>query len=334
MILSIGFSQGGERASAYRMELFCRAIDKVKFCALFGKEITRDQWLSYGLPPHDVQDRGAGSTDDALPRSQKFQADIQELAQSHSGQSKAVIESSNPKTRKANDAPSYRASNMPVFELIRREIDRVLKDNETFNIKDRIPPNLLRNMTSLTPLALYSELDRRGRNDSMQIQFDDAVRTLLTKLKARVDRKGVWLHNQCFSSESLRKSKLFGRIRGPQNPEIEVYVLEACVRHIWVDIEGKLLELDIQVPMRVGNEVLYLSLDELKEREKFLRHLNLAHEEHRDAYTAKIEREFSEQTGKTWNSGRTVSGRVKRGSPGAKKEAAESRSAVQGSAAA
>jgi hypothetical protein len=234
------------------MELFCRAIDKVKFCALFGKEITRDQWLSYGLPPHVVQDRGAGSTDDALPRSQKFQADIQELAQSHSGQSKAVIESSNPKTRKANDAPSYRASNMPVFELIRREIDRVLKDNETFNIKDRIPPNLLRNMTSLTPLALYSELDRRGRNDSMQIQFDDAVRTLLTKLKARVD----------------------------------------------------------------------------------LRHLNLAHEEHRDAYTAKIEREFSEQTGKTWNSGRTVSGRVKRGSPGAKKEAAESRSAVQGSAAA
>jgi hypothetical protein len=332
MIAGIGFSQGGERASAYRMELFCRAISKVKFCSLFGMEITEDQWPSIGLSNRDVQDRGVGSTDGGFARDQEFRPVIRELPPSHSGQSKAVIESTNPKTRTTDDAPSHFASDKRVFELVRREIFRVLKDNDTINIKERIPPDLLTHFSRFTPLVLYRELDKRGRNDSLQIQFADAVRTFLTKLKATFNRKGVLLHGQCFSSEALRNTKLFGRINGPQAPETEVYVLDACLRHIWIDVDGQLLELDIQVPLRVGNEVMYLSLEELKEREKFIRQNTVVHEDHRDAHTAMIEREYCDQSGKTWRGGKTIAGRVKRGSPGAKKEAAESRVAVHGKA--
>lgn len=332
MILGIGFSQGGEKASAYRMELFCRAISKVKFCSLFGIEITEEQWPSVGISSHDVQDRGAGSTDGGFARDKEFQPVIREMPQAYSGQSKAPIESTNPKKRTTDDAPSYFQSDKRVFELVRREIKRVLKDNECINISERISPDLLSYVSRINPLSLYRELDRRGRNDSLQMQFADAVRTFLTRLKAKVTRKGVELNTQCFSSEALRKSNLFGRMRGPQEPEVGVYVLDACVRHIWIDIDGELLELDIQAPMRVGSEVMYLSLPELIEREQFLRLRNLDHHEHREAITAISEREFLEETGKTWDGGKTVSGRAKRGSPSAKKEAAESRNAVHGKA--
>lgn len=330
LLTGIGFSFGGERASAYRLELFCRAISKVKFCALFGVEITEDQWPSIGLSPRDVQDRGPGSTDGGFARDREFRPVIRELPPSYAGQSKAPIESTNPKNRTTDDAPSYFASDKRVFELVRREIFRVLKDNETINIVDRIPPDLLTHVPRLSPLALYGELNRRGRNDSQMMPFEDAVRTFLTRLPAKLTRKGVMLNSQCFSSEALRCSSLFGRIRGPQEPEVEVYVLDACLRHIWIDVDGQMIELDIQAPQRVGNEVMYLSLEELIEREKFLRRRNLEHEEHRDAVTSKFERDFFESSGKRWNGGKTVSGRPKRGTAGAKREAAESKKAVHG----
>jgi hypothetical protein len=332
LMLGIGFSFGGERASAYRMEQFCRAISKVKFCSLFGIEIKEEEWPSIGLAPRDVQDRGPGSTDGGFSRDREFRPVIRELPPSYAGQSKASIESTNPKNRTTDDAPSYFASDKRVFELVRREIFRVLKDNETIDISDRIPPDLLTYVSRLTPLALFGELDRRGRNDSLQIQFADAVRTFLTRLKAKVTRRGVIYRAQCFCSEALQKSRLFGQIRGPQEPEVEIYVLDACLRHIWIDVDGNLIELDIQAPQRVGNEVMYLSLEELIEREKFLRLRKLDHEEHRDAFTSKTEHDFSEGTGKRWNGGKTVSGRAKRGSVAAKREAAETRAAVHGMA--
>ena len=331
LILGIGFSQGGEKASAYRMEQFCRAINKVLFCSFFGYEITEDQWPSIGLSDWEVQDRGAGSTNGAFARDQEFQPVIREITPSYSAQSKATIESSNPKNRSHDDAPNFIASDKRVFELVRRELLRVISDNERFNIKNRIPPDLLSHIPRATPVALYRELDRRGRNDSQKIPFEDAVRTFLTRLKAKVDRRGVWLHKQCFSSDELIKSKLFGRIRGPQEPEVEVYVMDACLRQIWIDVDGQLIQLKILSPLRVNNEVMYLSLEELKEREQILNQFDRNHEEHRQAHTSKIERDYFEQTGKKWNGGKTVAGRPKRGSQGAKKEAAESKNAVHGS---
>jgi hypothetical protein len=330
IILGVGFSQGGEKSSAYRMELFCRAICKVKFCSLFGIVISKSQWPSIGVSDYDIQDRGAGSTAGASSRIEAIQPIFDEMPPGYTGQSKAVVESSNPKSQSHDDAPDHVISNKRVFELVRDEIFRILKDIESFDISARIPYDLLSYVPRTTPVALYNELDRRGRNDSRQISFPDAVRAYLTKLKAKVTRKGVELHAQLFSSEVLLDSPLLGRMRGPQEPYVWVYVLDACLRHIWIDVDGELLELDIQLPMRIGDEVKNLSLGEIIERQKFLQLARLEHAEHREAIAAKFEECSLQNTGKTSGGGKTVQGRPRRGSAAAKKEAAESRAAVHG----
>ncbi len=329
LILGIGFSQGSETSAAYRMELFCRAVDKVKFCQLFGLDITPEQWPSSGLAMHEVQDRGVGSTDGAFARDQDFKPVIRELPPSYAGQSKAVIESSHPKDRTTDDAPTHVKSDKRTFELARREIARVLLDNDTINVGDRIPPDLLEYVRKPTPVALYQELDRRGRSDALPMDFANAVRTFLSKCKAKVTRKGLDLHSQLYASAALLESGLLDRANGPQERWVEVYVLDSCVRHIWVDVIGRLVELDVQMPMRVGNELLYLSLQDLKEREAFIRRRNLAHQEHRDARTSRSLRNYEEESGKPWGGATRIAGRPKRGGVAAKLEAAEAKAAMR-----
>lgn len=329
-VLGVGFAQGSETSEAYRAELFCRAICKVKFCSLFGIEITKEQWPSEGVSDFDVHDRGPGSTEQALAQDLAIRPVFREMTQSYSGQSKATVESANPKTRTADDAPQYFASSLRTFEIVRREIYRALKDNDSINIGSRIEPEWTGVVRKPSPNALYTELANRGRNSASLISFADAVRTYLTKLVAKVTRKGIMLHSQLFRSDELLSCGLLGRAHGPQEPDVEVYVLSACVRHIWVDYDGRLLELDIIVPVRVGNEVLYLSLDELREREAFIKARDLDFKEHRDATATMYERAFEEETGKPWRGGRHVAGRPKRGSKAAKQEEAEAKAAVSG----
>ncbi len=329
-VLGVGFAQGSETSEAYRAELFCRAICKVKFCSLFGIEITKEQWPSEGVSDFDVHDRGPGSTEQALAQDVAIRPVFREMTQSYSGQSKATVESSNPKTRTTDDAPQHFASSLRTFEIVRREIYRVLKDNDSINIGSRIEPEWTGVVRKPSPNALYTELANRGRNSASLISFADAVRTYLTKLVAKVTRKGIMLHSQLYRSDELLSCGLLGRAHGPQEPDVEVYVLSACVRHIWVDYDGRLLELDIIVPVRVGNEVLYLSLDELRERETFIKTRDLDFKEHRDAIATMYERAFEEDTGKPWRGGRHVAGRPKRGSKAAKQEEAEAKAAVNG----
>ncbi len=329
LITGIGFSLGSENAVAYRMARFCQAVGKVRFCGFFGITITPDQWPSIGVSPHDIQDRGPGATDGAFARHQDFQPVVREISPSYSGQSKAVIESSHPKSRSNHDAPSHFKSRMRVFELVRREIWRVLADNDTKDIGDRLTPDLLPHVHKLCPLALFNELDRRGRNDSAQISFEDAVRTFLAKQSARLSRKGVELCGQSYTSDALRDSGALRRVHGQQSLPVDVYVMEACVRQIWMDVEGVLIELDLQASLRVGNEELYLSLAELVERDKHLHRLRLELEEHRNATISKNERAFEEESGKAWHAGARISGRPRRGTKAARQEAAESKAAMQ-----
>lgn len=330
LITGIGFSLGGETAAAYRMARFCQAIGKVLYCGFFGMIITDDQWPSVGVSAHDVQDRGPGATDGAFSRNAEFQPVIRELAPSYSGQSKAVIESSHPKFRSTDDAPSHLKSHMRTFELVRREIWRVIRDNDCIDIGERISPDLLAHVRKPSPLALFNELNRRGRNDAVQIGFADAVRAYLSKYPARLTRKGIMLRSQCYSSDALLASGALRRVRGPQEPQVEVYVLDACVRHIWIDVDDVLIQLDIQAALRVGEEELYLSLEELVERQKYLNALRRDFDEHRDAMTSKLAREFELEAGKAWHGGSRVAGRPRRGSQAARKEAAESKAAMHG----
>lgn len=218
--------------------------------------------------------------------------------------------------------------NIRTFELIRRELFRVLKDNDTFYVGDRIPPDLAEGVARATPLAVWNALDEIGRNDALQMSFEDAVRAYLTKTKAKLTKEGVVLNSMLFRSDALDQVGARKIVSGKQTIDVEVYVLDACLRHIWIDIKGQLIELDLTLKVPVGNEVLLMSLEEIKQFEEFCRERDSFHDEHCTAVSIQIYHEFKEVTGRDWDAGKRVKGRAKRGTPSAKREAAEARGAV------
>lgn len=330
----IGFSQGSETSSAYRMAKFCEAIPKVQFCRLFGIEITPEQWPSQGLCPNETVDRGAGATPGAKGRELEFDPVIDGMAPSYFGQSKAVVESSHPKNRHNKEAPSFFQSGLSTIELIRREIFDLLKFNASSSVRSRIPPDLADKITGNNPNALYVLLDERGRNDAEQITFEQAVRNFLDLRPAKLTDAGVLLCGQLYKSAALAQSGACEAVAGRKDLPIQVHVFEGCTRQIWFDWRGQLVEVDLTFPIPVPNGILYMSLAELEKFEAYLNELDYEHRENRLAVALATYDAFKANTGKEWNAGSRKGGRAKRGSRAAKQEAAEARNATRGQEAA
>lgn len=326
----IGFSFGAETALAYRMARFCQAISKVKFCYLFGMVITEDQWPSQGSSAGDAQDRGPGATSGAFSQDPQFEPVIKTLGPTYSGQSHAVIESTHPRSLSNKEAPSFIRSDKNVVLLVRQEIDRLLGQNDSMDISNRIPDDLLELVDRPTPVCLWSALDRLGRNDAVPISFDEAVRAFLTKVPAIADRHGVRLFDRVFGSRAFDASGFRERLSGRQTVPVTVYVLDACVRHIWIEVQGRIIELDMQVQSRVTNDELYISLEDLRERAEFMKDQRRSLEEHRAATAAQREIDFKAATGKDLDSGTRVAGRPKPNTRVALQEASEAKHIMTG----
>lgn len=329
-IIGIGFAQNAERSSAYRMAYFCAAIDKVKFCALFGITIEPHQWIMIGVPLFLILDRGPGSSLDALAKEMEFKPAFRELSPSYSGQSKAVIESSHPKSVNNNDAPSHWQSDLTPIEMAKREIYRVLRDNDSINISERITPDLIDHVTQITPNGLWNALDKLGRNDGHNMSFSDAVRNFLTQVPVKIENDGIYLHRQRYDSDALRQTNLLNRVAEGQDVTIKAYVLDACVRHIWIEVDGNIIELDLQFALSAGSSVYFVSLARIKQIEDSLKEHESSLIEHRNVAASSAEKSFKENTGKDWDGGSRRSGRPKRGTPKARREAREADDMMRG----
>lgn len=326
----IGFSQGAEESSAYRMATFCEAISKDQFCRLFGIVISAERWPSQGVSPHDIRDRGPGATVGGVSRTDEFAPVISGMAPSYSGQSKAVIESSHPNNASNDEAPSFILSSFRTFELVRREIFKVLEFNESCSVRDRIPPDLADKVARNSPNALYQTLDSLGRNDAVNISFDEAVRAYLDRTDAELTREGVRFHGQIYRSAALDATDACASATGKPALPISAYSLQGCIRHIWLEWHGRLIEVDLHFAVPVANDVLYMSLEELKQFEEYQANEDCLHQDHRLAAKVRTRVEFRETDGRSLNSGYRKNGRPNRGSPAAKQEAAEAKAAVSG----
>lgn len=326
----IGFTQGSERASGYRMSQFCEAIPKQRFCMLWGIKIRPEQWPSQGLAPADIHDRGPGATRGAQSRDEEYRPVVRQLSPSYAAQSKAIIESSHPKSNSNAEAPNYVQSDLRSIELARKSIWELLLFNESCNISDRIPPDLADRVSRPTPNGLWEALDELGRNDAVQVPFDDAVRSYLEIVPAKLTREGVMLAGRNYFSPLPEFHAARASITGNQELNIDVYVLEACVRHIWFDWKQRLIELDVRYPIPVADVVKYMSLAEAEQYHQYVKERDREHEEHRQAARLEMEQDYEEQTGEAWESARRVRGRPKRGSRTARQEAAEADHATTG----
>lgn len=311
--LGIGFSFGEERGTAYRMMLFCMAVPKEYFCRLWGIKIKPEEWPSQGLPAHFKVDRGPGSSLNLV--GDKVKPAIRHLVESWSGQSKATVESSHPRDVKFEGQPTYVVSDYTPVALGRREIVRLVKYNHTADMSARI--EIDRDLAFIPPVAhaLWKHYDERGRNLGIPISIDDAVRAFLTPIKLKVSKDGVFLDGRRYNSKELRESGLLDRIArsGNRKDVIGGYMMDLCIRHVWVEVDNQLLLLDAQLKIREDDELLYMSFAELEQWNEARSQVNSAFRVHESAASSEIIEHFESQTGDKWQEGRRMYGSPKKG---------------------
>ncbi len=307
-LLGIGFSFGSETRAAYRMMLFSSAIGKVRFCKLFGIEIEPSDWPCEGLPPHFLSDRGpAGHRKMADEAASKLA--IRAIAPSFHPRSKSIIESSNPRNTRMVGPPNHLRSDHDPVMLARSVIIDTMTANNSMDVCSRLTNEMIAGDVIPNPLGVWEFLDTRGRNDAQPLPFEDAVRAFLTPRKFALKDSAAYLEHVRFNSPKLADSGIFERSAAAVGTTIDGYILDLCVRHVWVEIDGKLIQLSAELPISDDTDQLYISIEELDHLSALRRTLSNAGVQHRQAAQLDAATRFHEDTGADLHGSRRIAGK-------------------------
>lgn len=306
-VLGIGFAEGAENMDAYKMALFSMAVDKVKFCELFGININPEDWSCFGLPGGIIFDRGPGATYKTDPHINWLGS--LELPPSRSGQSKATVESSHPRDKQNLDQPTYFHSKLNFVRMARRELVQVLLDNRSSDASGRMTEEMIINRVRPTPHGIWAYLDSRGRNSARGMPFDEAVRTFLTVHPATVRKDAVYFYGRKYRSESLIRTDIFDRVARNGVIHCRAYSLVMCVRHIWIELEGLLYELDFLTSASTPEGSVDITLSELREINEMRLVGKAALRDEVPAIEQIFRDRFRKDTGEDWDSGQRKQGR-------------------------
>jgi len=282
--VGVGFSLGGERVEAYKVALFCAAIEKAKFCRLFGLDIPPENWNVCGVPSHVDIDRGAGSGSlsrehDSIP--------WQELARSYMRKDKANIESSHPRTIRFQGKPVILDSDLTPVAAAKQEILRVMKENWSADVSSRLTPQMIADSVVPNPANVWRWLEDHGRVSGHHMSFDDAVRQFLSPVKFTLSRDSLRLVARRFGCSAQAIMKIRERLRANQQVTLSGYALELCVRYAWVEVEHRLIEVEAELPIFDDATQLYAPLSELENEKRKLAALKL--EAKREGAAAEME---------------------------------------------
>jgi len=174
-----------------------------------------------------------------------------------------------------------------------------------------------------SPLGLWNHYNKLFRNDAIPFSISDAVRTFLTPVDFSLKSDGVWLDQRRFDSEGLRDSGLLDKVSrsGKEGAKISGFMLDMCLRHVWIEHEGKLLLLEATVTRSAGEDTIYSSLAELKQWKESRPEIQSAFRVHKQSTTSEIMSRFEENTGKQWDSTTRRAGKPKRDASSRQEEA-------------
>jgi hypothetical protein len=318
-IVGIGFSHGSERSVAYRTALFCAAVDKREFCRLFGLDVAAERWTTEGLPMGFGPDRGAGGSQGLVDLLMEHTA-IVELPPSHTPQSHATIEASHPRDVHIEGAPRHSVSALNAVGMARREIYEALLFNESSSAASRMTVDMVRKGIMPTPLGVWNYLNARGRSDAQPMAFDDAVRTFLSPVEFTLVDGQLNFKKMTYDSPALRQALRAARLGKGASTCLRGYAMEMCVRHTWVEVGCRLIEVDAHLPIRDDQRQLYLSLPELEEYEEGKRRARRQNDAGRAPARSAMIEESEKMIGPAAASSRTVRGRAKAKTPTAVRE--------------
>lgn len=193
------------------------------------------------------------------------------------------------------------------------------------DMSERMTPEWDRLMIQPSPIGIWTHLDLLYRTCAQLMSIEDAVRTFLTPVKLTVCEDGIWFKQQKYDSDLLRQTGIVDKVAKGQRIEIDGYVLDMCVRHIWASVDRQIIQVDARLPILDDGEQLYLSLAELTEREEVRNKTASEFRDHQKAAEMQAMQMFQEQTGYEWDQGTRKTGSPKRNAPTARRESAEVR---------
>ena len=315
-VVAIGFSENKENMEAYRMALFSMAVGKVKYASLFGTTLTEDDWSCYGLPLNVIFDRGPGSTMGVSVRSDEMTCEKMrkwlsrlELTPTHSGQSKATVESSHPRTRADNDQPTYFHSSLNYVQMCKRHIYQVVLDNRTSDATSRMIPDMLEVGFTPSPANIHRYYSDIARDSGTVMLFEDAVREFLTPHQATIKKGGVYFLSRRYNSTELVATNVFDGVATAGQIKVTAYVMVMCVRHIWIELNGVLYELDFIKPASVHPGSVDISLSDLQELDALRLQISAQHKEEQSAIAQDVKSRFLQEAGMSWDGGLRKPGR-------------------------
>jgi len=310
-VVGIGFAEGRETMEAYKNALFSMAVDKVKYCELFGLRIQPEEWPCNGLPPGVTFDRGPGATYDTEPEI-KWLGSI-EITPTFSGQSKATVESSHPRDKKRLDQPTYFQSKLNFVQMAKREILRALRDNETSDASGRAEDEIFIHEIKPTPRGIWKYFHDLGRDSSVGMPFDVAVKNFLKPHPVIIRKDAVYFYGRKYRSQALVDTRIFDKIARHGVVKSSAFSLTMCVRHIWLELEDKLYELDFVRSASTSEGSVDIPLSALMQIDQMRRTANSDLREEIPAIHQHYDDRFKTEAELGWSSGQRKSGRPSKG---------------------
>ncbi|MCX4162773.1 MULTISPECIES: hypothetical protein [Paraburkholderia] len=314
-VVGVGFSLGAETAEAYRSMLFCMAIPKKYYARLIGVPPDDLDWIAEGLPPSFMSDRGPGGTKD-LVTELELAFPIKTIIPSYSGQSNAVAEASHPRTINLEGAPSFLQSDLDVAETIKREVYRACRDNHTSDISSRLSNEavhvFLQRGWPATPHCYWKYLEERLRTSGHAISVEQAVRAFCTPVSLKVDCHGVNYKGTWYNSDEFKATRIQTQVAGLADVTLSGFILSMMVRYLWVEVRGRLIEVEALRRVREDGEDLYIPLSRLNEFAEERRGLRAMTRESTTAADVDTRLRFEAETGHPWDAAHRRAGSPKR----------------------
>lgn len=238
MPLGLGAAVGSEKEELYRSALFCCAIPKKKWFALYGFQLPDDlAWPSMGLPPRAEHDR-------LLDGSKWEDLDITDCTPSLSGKSKAISESKHDRLSKKVEERIHLESTLNPQEMIVAAGLNAIKKAHGSECTPALHPECLADGVVPTPVSYFNWMVQNGRTSAEQINFEEAVRRYLEPVELKATQAGVEWKSRRYVSEWVRESREYKNLARARS-KLDGYYLSGCLRHIWVETSLGLEELEV-----------------------------------------------------------------------------------------
>jgi hypothetical protein len=311
----VGFSVGAENGEAYRAMLFCSVVPRAYTERMYGiPKGHLDGWHVLGYPANFRSDRGpAGHRNLVKDLQAKFP--IQSVVPSSEPMSKATTESGHPRHTKLEGTPSYVLSDQNVVEMMRQHVYRArlatFSQNIASKLSDQEIADFQREGLSATPHDYAGYLLRRFATAGRSMTIERAVRAFWTPTKFKICADGVRHKQRIFTSKEYLDSSVRKKL-GTREIDVLGYCLSAVFAIVWVELDGKLVEVSAKSKSRQDQEDYIAPKVEVEEVDEKRKAIEARTRRTGAAAESQTHRRFEESNNVKWSAGTRRSGTPKR----------------------